>query len=97
MAGDLDQVSRILGSVEKGQSAIEDTLGKIDAKLDQVLPMVSDHDKRLAAVEKNLAPLVEAHNRRLWIRLGWGAALGTTASSPLWLSKIGALLSTLPK
>jgi septal ring factor EnvC (AmiA/AmiB activator) len=95
--GDLHELSRVLGSVEKGQASIEEGLERINAKLDKALPMVTDHDNRLRAVETQLSPLVEAHNRRLWVRLGWGAALGTTVSSPLWLTKLMPFLASLPK
>lgn len=97
MADKLDEMSRVIGSVEKGQAAIEATLNTMDRKLDEVLPLVNDHDKRLTSVEASLKPLVEAHNRRVWVGLGWFAGAGTLASSPLWVTKLLPFLAALPK
>lgn len=104
MADKIDEMSRVIGSVEKGQASIEATLSAINEKLDTVLPLVNNHDKkleghheRLKVVEDTIKPLVEAHNRRVWVGLGWFAGAGTLASSPLWVTKLLPFLAALPK
>ncbi len=93
MAGDLDPVSDILGSLRTSRESIEKRLDRIDAKLD----VVNDHDRRLKDVETTLKPLVDAHNRRVWVGLGWVSAIGAVGSFPLWATKLLPFLAALPK
>lgn len=97
MAGELDPVSEILGSLKESRTALEKRLDSIGDKLDQALPKVQDHDKRLKDVETTLKPLVDAHNRRVWVGIGWVSAVGAAGSFPLWATKLLPFLAALPK